>query len=188
VANGRAAPNRFLLVTQRALGEDTEQIRDSAPKTWAYLLAHRRRLDARKSSIYRGKPAFAMFGIGDYSFAPFKVAICGLYKRLSFRVVGPVDGRPVMLDDTSYFLPCWDPVQAEELCRALNGERAQDFFRARVFWDSKRPINKSLLQALSLDALLRAEGRASPFSPSAPCPRRARSSWRSRGSTSPAAP
>jgi hypothetical protein len=188
VANGRAAPNRFLLVTQRALGEDTMRIRESAPKTWAYLVAHRRRLDARKSSIYRGKPAFAMFGVGDYSFAPYKVAICGLYKRLSFRVVGPVDGRPVMLDDISYFLPCSERAQAEELARALNCERARDFFRARVFWDAKRPINKGLLQAISLDALLRAEGRASPFSPSAPSPRRARSSFRSRGSTSPAAP
>src|ERR1019366_7153475 len=99
VANDRHAPHRFVLVTQRALGEDTGAIRERAPKTWAYLIAHRRQLDARKSSIYRGQPAFAMFGVGDYAFAPYKVAIGGLYKRLSFQVIGLVKGRPVMLDD-----------------------------------------------------------------------------------------
>lgn len=147
-----------MIVTQHALGEDTEQLRERAPKTWAYLVAHRRQLDARKSSIYRGQPPFAMFGVGAYSFAPHKIAICGLYKRLAFRVIDPVDGRSVMLDDISYFLPCSDHEQAVQLARALNGERAQEFFRARLFWDAKRPINKGLLQSMSLDALLRAEG------------------------------
>jgi hypothetical protein len=157
VANGRA-PNRFVLVTQRLLGDDTEQIRTAAPKTWAYLDAHRRQFDARKSSIYRGQPPFAMFGVGDYSFAPYKIAICGLYKRLSFQMIGPVAGRPALVDDISYFLPCSDLEQAEQLVRALNGARAGEFFQARVFWDAKRPINKALLQSISLDALIRAEG------------------------------
>lgn len=160
VANGRTPTDRFVLVTQRGLGDDTASIRERAPKTWAYLMAHRGRLAARKSSIYRSQPAFAMFGIGEYSFSPYKVAICGLYKHLTFQVIAPVGGRPVMLDDTSYFLPCADREQAECLARALNGGRAQEFFKARVFWDAKRPVNKALLQSLSLDALLRAEGVA----------------------------
>ena len=45
--------------------------------------------------------------------------------------------------------------EAEQLARALNGAKAQAFFRARIFWDAKRPINKALLQSLSLDACLR---------------------------------
>ncbi len=84
----------------------------------------------------------------------------GLYKRLRFSVVGPEDDRPAMLDDTSYFLPCPDAPTAARLADALNGERAQAFLRARVFWDAKRPVNKALLQSLSLDALLRAEREA----------------------------
>jgi methylase of polypeptide subunit release factors len=160
VANGRAATDRYVLVTQRSLGEDTTPIRERAPKTWAYLAAHAALLRARKSSVYLGQPPYAMFGIGDYSFAPFKVAVCGLYKHLNFNVLGPVEGRPVMLDDTSYFLPCRDAEQAELLSRVLNGKHAQEFLRARIFWDAKRPVNKALLQSLSLDALLRAEGVA----------------------------
>ena len=159
VANGRGG-ERFVIVTQRAIGEDTTALRACAPRTWAYLEAHRARFEARRSSIYRGQPPFAMFGVGAYSFAPYKVAICGLYKRLRFAVVGPQGGRPVMLDDTSYFLPCDTPERAEALAAALNGPLARRFFEARVFWDAKRPVNKALLGALSLDALLRAAGAA----------------------------
>ncbi|MFO0606940.1 MAG: class I SAM-dependent methyltransferase [Polyangiales bacterium] len=155
VANGRAG-DRSVIVTQRATGDDTTALRARAPRAWAYLEAHRPRFEARRSSIYRGRAPFAMFGVGAYSFAPYKVATCGLYKRLHFTVVGPEGGRPVMLDDTSYFLPCEARDQAEALAAALNGPRARRFFEARVFWDAKRPVSKALLGALSLDALLRA--------------------------------
>ena len=45
---------------------------------WSYLQAHGARFARRKSSIYHGQPPFALFGIGPYSFAPFKVAILNL--------------------------------------------------------------------------------------------------------------
>ena len=157
VANGRGG-ERFVVLPQRAVGEDTTRLRERAPRAWAYLEAHRPRLDARRSSVYRGQPPFAIFGVGPYAFAPYKVAICGLYKRLRFTLVGPEDGRPVIFDDTVYFLPCATRDEAAALAAALNGPRARRFFEARVFWDAKRPIQKSLLAALSLDALLRLEG------------------------------
>jgi hypothetical protein len=155
VANGRTATGRYVIVTQRAIGDDTARIQAAAPRTWSYLAAHRSLLEGRKSSIYRGQPSFAMFGVGDYSFAPHKVAICGLYKRLRFVAIGPEGGRPVMLDDTAYFLPCETLARAEALVAALNGPQARRFFEARVFWDAKRPVSKALLQTLSLAALLR---------------------------------
>ena len=68
-----------------------------------------------------------------------------------------------MVDDTAYFLPCFSEEEAKVLSLALNGTRASEFFRARVFWDAKRPISKALLQALSLEALLRAEGLVPPL-------------------------
>lgn len=154
VANGRMEPRRRVIVTQRQLGEDTLKLQTQAPKLWRYLSAHREQLDRRKSKIYAAQPPFAVFGVGAYAFAPFKVAICGLYKRLAFRVVEPFTERPVMLDDTAYFLPCASRAQAEELAAALSSPRASAFFQARVFWDAKRPINKALLQAISLERLL----------------------------------
>ena len=53
------------------------------PRLWRYLHAHAADFRTRKSSIYRGQPPFAMFGIGPYSFAPHKVAISGLHKAPS---------------------------------------------------------------------------------------------------------
>lgn len=162
LANGRASARRRVIVTQRQLGEDTSRIRERAPATWRYLAEHRQYFDARKSSIYRDQPAFALFGVGDYSFTPYKVAICGLYKKLAFTVVRPIDNRPVMVDDTAYFLPCGSAEEAEDLARALNSGVAAKFFQARVFWDAKRPISKALLQSLSLEALLKLQGYTPP--------------------------
>lgn len=154
VARALAAPTRAVIVPQRALGEETATLADSAPATFRHLVAHREALRARKSSIYRGQPEFAIFGIGPYAFAPWKVAISALHKRLAFLVVGPHRGRPVMLDDTCYFLPFDDEASARAACAALSSERARAFFDARIFWDDKRPIRKAVLQRLDLARLV----------------------------------
>lgn len=154
VANGRWPPRRAVVVTQRTIGEDTRSLARRAPRTWAYLEANRAALDGRKSSIYRNQPPFSIFGVGAYSFAPWKVVIAGLYKHLTFQVIGPHQGKPVMVDDTTYFLPFEVESQARAACRALRSEEASDFLRARVFWDDKRPINKRRLQSLELSALM----------------------------------
>ncbi|HVS35129.1 MAG TPA: hypothetical protein VMS17_06070, partial [Gemmataceae bacterium] len=155
--------NRYVLVTQRAVGEETASIRDTAPQTWAYLLAHAALLDKRGSSIYQGRPRFSIFGVGVYSFAPWKVAISGFYKSLSFVTVGPLHGKPVMVDDTSYFLPCENNGQAEYLASLLNSPAAQAFYRAFVFWDAKRPITVDLLRRLSLRGLAKNNGSEATF-------------------------
>ncbi len=153
----RPRPDLSLIVTQRRLGEDTRGLAATAPRLWAYLTSHAERFEARKSSIYRGRPPFALFGIGDYSFAPHKVAISGLHKSPRFRAIGPTEGRPTLLDDTCYFLPCRDADQAEVLASVLNGPEALDLLRALVFRDAKRPITQKVLRRLDLRALL---GRA----------------------------
>lgn len=154
VANGVAEPRRMVIVPQRFLGQETASLRQRAPKTWEYLSAHRELLSARKSSIYRGQPDFSVFGIGGYSFAPWKVAISGLYKRCEFALLGPHHGRPIMLDDTCYFLPFTSESEARSAWEGLRSSIAQDFFAGRIFWDAKRPINKAILQRLDLQALL----------------------------------
>lgn len=148
-----ASPSRYMLVTQRSIGDNTVVLRDQAPLTWRYLESHASALDARSSSIYRNRPRFSVFGIGDYSFAPWKVAISGFYKRIEFRVIPLVEGKPVVLDDTCYFLPCDSAEEAESLAVILNSDQAKGFLEAFVFWDAKRPITASLLATLDLDAL-----------------------------------
>ncbi len=152
---------RAVVVPQRTLGEDTSALGARAPAAQRYLRRHRARLFARKSSVYRGRPEFAIFGVGPYAFAPYKVAISGLHKRLRFVLLGPRAGRPVMLDDTCYFLPFEDEQRAGAALEALRSPIATEFLRARIFWDQKRPIRKAILQQLDLDALF-AELAAGP--------------------------
>lgn len=155
LAHGRSEVRRWLLLPQRRLGEDTAILEQTAPRAWAYLQAHGALLNRRKSSIYRGRPPFSVFGVGEYSFAPWKVAVSGLYKRLSFVAVGPVEGRPVLFDDTVYFWPTSEEAEARRLSALLGGPAAADFFKAFAFWDAKRPITARLLDRLDLEALAR---------------------------------
>lgn len=152
LAHGRK-PRRYLLVTQRAVGEDTARLKKTAPKTWNYLQRHAAALNRRASSIYAGRPAFAIFGVGPYSFAPWKVAISGLYKTLRFSVAGSFGGKPVVLDDTCYFLPCKSHARAAALCGVLNSPEAAEALSALVFRDAKRPVTVDLLRRLNLEAL-----------------------------------
>lgn len=150
----RPNPRCWLVLPQRCLGEDTSALEHTAPRAWRYLLAHASALDARRSSIYRNQPRFAVFGLGEYSFAPWKVAISGLYKRAAFTLVGPdAEGRPMLLDDTCYFLGFPNEAAAVTACWLLRSEPAQAVMQALIFWDAKRPITKALLDHLDLRAL-----------------------------------
>ncbi|MBM3238750.1 SAM-dependent DNA methyltransferase [Candidatus Poribacteria bacterium] len=150
LANGRLLPHRFVLLTQRRISADTSVIKENAPKTWQYLLDHAEFLDQRRSIIYKKRPRFSIFGVGDYTFAPCKVAISGLYRNLSFAVVGSLHGKPIVVDDTCYFIPCKNREEANFFATLLNSEVTERFIRALVFFDAKRPINIDLLRRIDL--------------------------------------
>lgn len=147
-------PRKAVVVTQKRISEDTIRLEENAPHLWKYLLSHKDVFERRKSSIYNGKAAFSMFGIGDYSFSPYKVAISGLHKSLKFAAIGPVAGQPVMLDDTCYFLACQSAQQAALIAALLNDPVCISFVHSIIFWDAKRPVTKKLLQRINLLALL----------------------------------
>ena len=154
VANGTVAkPTRWMLVTQSTIGDDTNRIESEAPQTWRYLCAHADRLDRRGSTIYRNRARFSVFGVGPYTFAPWRVAISGFYKKLDFRTVGPYEGKPIVLDDTCYFVPCGSKAEADCVHHLLHSEPAQELLGAFTFWDSKRPITVGLLSRLDLLAV-----------------------------------
>ena len=154
IGNGQIRYGRkYMLVTQKYVGEDTSIIKRMAPKTWRYLEAHDDMLEKRASSIYLNRPKYSIFGIGDYSFSPWKVAISGFYKHLSFKRIEPQKGKVVVLDDTSYFLPCWSESEAHFVANLLNSEPAQQFIKSMIFWSDKRPITVEKLKRLDLHAL-----------------------------------
>jgi hypothetical protein len=155
----RLPPRRAIVIPQRTLTEDPAVLRLQAPKTWKYLLDHAHLLDKRRSSIYRNRPRFSIFGVGTYSFAPWKVAIAGLYKKLDFVPVSPWNARPVLLDDTCYFFPCWSAEECRLLHDLLTSPPALEFLSALIFWDAKRPVTAQLLNLLDLVALARFVGK-----------------------------
>ena len=115
-------------------------------------------------AIYRKRPRFAIFGVGDYSFAPWKVAISGLHKRLQFSVIGGFRQKPIVLDDTCYFLACRHEEEARLIHTLLDSDQAREFFGALIFWDAKRPITVDILQQLDLQKLAAELGMDSAFS------------------------
>ena len=158
VANGRA-PRKRVLVPQRSMSESPLALQRRAPQAWRYLLAHQESIARRASAVYRNRPPFSIFGVGAYSFAPWKVAIAGLYKTLRFVKIAPFEGRPVLLDDTCYFLPCETEADCDLLIELLASEPATEFLSALTFWDAKRPITARLLNQLDLVTVAKRAGK-----------------------------
>ena len=143
--------SRWVIVPQQTFGADTAALEHLAPKLWGYLIANGDALDSRKSSVYRNRPRFSVFGHGPYTYASFKVAISGLHKQPVFQLVAPLCDQPVVLDDTCYFLPFDDPTEALVVWAVLSSQACNDLIESLVFWDSKRPITKKLLARIDLN-------------------------------------
>lgn len=158
LANSKA-PKKFMLVPQIKIGQDTKYLSKTAPKTWKYLLKYGDLFDKRASVIYEGKPRFSIFGVGDYTFSDWKVAIPAFYKKLEFSVIGPHCNKAVVFDDTVNFIALDSAEEANELVDLLRSDLANCFFRSFIFWDSKRPITVQLLKMLDIGKLLAESGK-----------------------------
>lgn len=144
---------KFTIVTQKRVGQETKFIKDDYPKTYQYLVDHQSSFEDRKSSIYNNKPAFSIFGIGDYSFKPYKVAISGLYKTFHFTLILPQNDKPVMLDDTCYLIG-FDKIEfAVYALILLNSDMTMQFLQSITFADAKRTFTKDVLMRIDLSKL-----------------------------------
>ena len=151
ISNGNITKTRkYVIVTQHSPSESTDYIAKQYPKTYAYLTSHADMLDGRGSIIYKKRPRFAMFGIGDYSFKKYKIAVSALYKIPRFALVEPIDGRPVMLDDTCYLIGFDNKEEAQMTLYLLNHTITKAFIETIMFSDAKRVINKDLLMRIDI--------------------------------------
>ncbi len=147
-------PRKYTIVTQTKVGQATNYIKHKYTKTYNYLSKNIDFFTKRKSTIYKGKPLFSIFGIGDYSFKPFKVAISGMYKTTLFSLVKPNNNKPIMLDDTCYFIGFDTLIEAEITRFLLNKDITQNFIKAIAFKDAKRMITKDLLMRIDLKKII----------------------------------
>jgi len=146
---------RKIIIPHKKLNEDTSYIESSYPKTWEYMNAKIDHFNKRKSSIYKNKPPFSIFGIGEYAFRPYKIAIGGMYKEPRFALVEPIDNQPVMFDDTCYYLGFDSYEEALFGCTALNSRISKDLLEALAFQDSKRPYTKEVLMRVTINKILK---------------------------------
>lgn len=140
--------SKAVIVTQRTPKQDTSYIKKELPLTWKYLTEHIDYFNNRKSSIYKNSAPFSMFGIGDYSFASYKVGLSGFYKKPLFSLL--YSDKPVMTDDTAYFLAFDNYDNAYCMMLLLNSDIVQRFLLSIAFLDNKRPYTVKLLSRLDL--------------------------------------
>jgi hypothetical protein len=145
------------LVPQRRAGEENEAaVREETPNTYAYLDDHRERLDERGSSWFDGGPFYALFGLGPYTWADYKVVWCRLGFKPHFAVVSTVDDpelgeKPVVPGDHCMFVATDDRAEAHYLCALLNSAPYQRCLRD-VSSGGKSSLSKSTVSKLSLPA------------------------------------
>ena len=146
--------SKYVIVTQRKAREETDHLRYDVPKTWEYLNDNIELFKGRKSSIYRNAPPFSMFGVGDYSYSRYKVGISGFYKQPLFSVLFSDDEKPVMTDDTSYFI-CFDNYDMAYVAMLLlNSAKVQVFLTGIAFLDAKRPYTKKVLERINFEKIV----------------------------------
>ncbi len=137
--------NHYIILTQRHPEDDTDTL-VRYPKLWNYLKTHAKALDRRRSRVF--KKRFSIFGIGDYAFRPYKVAISGFYKDPIFTLIHPIDGKPAIPDDTVYYVSFDSYETAYKLWKWLNSEDIKNFLKSIAFLDSKRPFTKEILNRI----------------------------------------
>lgn len=67
--------------------------------------------------------------------------------------VGPVDGKPVVMDDTVYFLPCRSEAEADFILTLVRSRPFTGLLAAMMFRDEKRPVTAELLRRVSLELM-----------------------------------
>ena len=144
---------KYVIVTQQAIKQDTNHIKIDAPLTWNYLLNHKNYFDKRKSTIYKNSPLFSIFGVGEYSFYRYKVAISGFYKNPNFVFID-MKTKAMMLDDTCYFIGFENRKYAYITMVLLNSNEVKEFLYSIAFLDKKRPYTKDILMRIDLGKLI----------------------------------
>jgi len=76
-----------------------------------------------------------------------------LYKNIQFTLIPPILDRPVLLDDTCYFLGFQTYKEALFFCTILNSPTAKGFYESIAFLNSKRPFTKEILMRMSFSNL-----------------------------------
>jgi hypothetical protein len=143
------------LVPLRRMGEDNEtELREEYPRTYDYLAANRDRLESRASSWLDRGPFYTLFGLGDYTWADYKLVWCRLGFKPHFAVVSTREDpdlgeKPVVPGDHCMFVATDDEREAHLLCALLNSAPYQRTIRS-IASNGKSSLSKSVVSKLRL--------------------------------------
>ncbi len=143
-------PARFLIpIYQRDLKDTLDDLPQRYPLLHSYLMKHQEAFVSRKSSIYRNKSPFTLFGIGEYTHSSFKIAVGGLYSNPVFRLLQTGE-YPVAVDDTSYAISTNDHEEANYIFAVLNLEKTTEFLKSISYPKDKRTFSKEVLSRVCI--------------------------------------
>ena len=145
--------SKYIIITQQKTKENTSYIKTKAPKTWQYLNNNKKYFDKRKSSIYKNAPDFSIFGINEYSFKKYKVAISSFYKDPLFSLI--YHEKTFMLNDSCYFLSFDNYDSAYITMLILNSALVKKFLKNKAITDSKRYYTKKILNQIDIEKCLK---------------------------------
>ncbi len=129
----------YILLPHKKDGENNESfLRVNYPKSYAYLNRFKDELLSRKSKWFKGegKPFYSLFGIGKYTFMPFKIVWCCMSYKPYFSVVSKITdeyiGTKTLIPDNTIGNISFDSEkEAHFVCAILNSEKAKFLFSIR---------------------------------------------------------
>jgi len=154
----------YFLMPQRKAGEDNEkELIEHFPLTHVFLKKFAPQFAARRSKVFLHKPFYGLFGLGQYTHAPYKVCWVGLGFQPRFAVVEEINDplfgqKTVVPDGTIYFMPFQHRDEAHFVCALLNSELVCKFLSARS-GKSKRGLSKKVVEQLALPKFNRNDDR-----------------------------
>ncbi|HHW40560.1 MAG TPA: N-6 DNA methylase [Syntrophomonadaceae bacterium] len=131
-----AIPSAHILMTQdpeTRIGINEEFMKNRHPKTYAYLkrsetILRARRTQAIRRLMERG-PFYSIFGVGKYTFAPWKVVWREVANELDAAVIGEQDvfgtKKSVVPDHTCVLVACDVREEAHYICAIINSAPAR---------------------------------------------------------------
>jgi hypothetical protein len=140
VQRWKAEPSACILMVQdpeKRRGYSEEWLQENYPRTYGYLKrfeevlrkrAAFKRYFTRKDKnnrIVETGPFYSMFGVGPYTFAPWKVVWREQASTMTASVVSPKDGKPVMPDHKLMLVDCTSEDEACFVCACLNSSVGQ---------------------------------------------------------------
>jgi hypothetical protein len=154
VKYGLFGHDRHLVPMEKANEGNEAELRAQYPHTYDYLQSHRERLEDRASSWLEQGPFYNLFGLGEYTWADYKVVWCRLGFKPHFAVVSTVEDpelgeKQVVPGDHCMFVATDSEREAHFLTALLNSAPYQRCLRGMAS-EGKASLSKSVVSKLEL--------------------------------------